>query len=370
MHSANIRYQPAVDELRGIAALWVLVYHGLHLFRHELYFQGPFSLEHWPKASLLTAFIWEGHAGVALFMVLSGYIFTHGARNKTLDYGAFLRNRILRIYPLFLVLTLGGLLSQTQPDWHGALHSLLLGANRPGALHAPPWTEMFWTIAVEFQFYLLFPLILALENRLNNPARVLLIVLPCLARMMWVALMPSSARDLAYWTLFGRIDEFLFGMLLGYNIDLGKTLSRFKATTGLYVSLFVMGFALWVFNQQGGWPTDSNWRLVWPLIEGCLFSFVLFFYLSASRHFSASRWRENLRRIGIASYSLYLTHMLVLFFLRDHLGLLTPSQTIEVNLAINLAILIPFALLFAGFSYRLIERPFLTLRRTYLSAHS
>lgn len=368
MHSANIRYQPAVDELRGIAALWVVIYHGLHLCRHALYFDGPFTTAHWPDASLLTALFWEGHAGVGLFMVLSGYIFTNGAIDKTIRYGSFLRNRLLRIYPLFVVLTVAALFSQTQPDWFGAVRTLLLGANRNGALYAPPWTDMFWTIAVEFQFYLVFPLLLLAGNRLSNFARCLLLALPCIARYLWLWCMPASARDLAYWTLFGRIDEFLLGMLIGYNIQVGKALSRRDAFAGLGAALCLLTFFLWLFNQQGGWPTDATWRLCWPLLEGSLFATLLFFYLSATKYFSPSLWREALRQAGIVSYSLYLTHMLVLAWLRDSLGFIAPSQSISINLGVNLIILVALSLLLASISYRLIERPFLSLRSIYFSS--
>lgn len=368
MHSTNIRYQPAVDELRGIAALWVVIYHGLHLYRHAVYFGGPFTTAHWPDASPLTALFWEGHAGVGLFMVLSGYIFTNGAIGKVIRYRSFLRNRLLRIYPLFLVLTLAALLSQTQPDWFGAVSTLLLGANRNGALHAPPWTDMFWTISVEFQFYLIFPILLLAGNRLSNSTRCMLLTLPSLARCLWLWLTPASARDLAYWTLFGRIDEFLLGMLVGYNMPLRRALSRRDSFVGLGAALSLLVFALWTFNQQGGWPTDMTWRLFWPLLEGALFATLLFFYLSATNHIAPSLWREALRKTGIISYSLYLTHMLALVWLRDNFGFIAPSHSATINLGINLFILLALSLLLGSISYRLIERPFLSLRSAYFSS--
>src|SRR3954453_6503832 len=105
MKSSNIRYLPQVDHLRGIAALWVLFYHGEHLFRAalgkgELFAQGSWTISPNP----FWALIYEGHTGVSLFMVLSGFIFAYGALGHRIHYGRFMGNRFLRIYPLYLTI--------------------------------------------------------------------------------------------------------------------------------------------------------------------------------------------------------------------------------------------------------------------------
>ena len=51
----------------------------------------------------LTVVLFEGHTGVALFMVLSGYILASGTFGKDISYAGFLRNRFLRIFPLLIV---------------------------------------------------------------------------------------------------------------------------------------------------------------------------------------------------------------------------------------------------------------------------
>ena len=58
----------------------------------------------------------EGYSGVALFIVLSGFILSLGAIGKVIDYRKFLTARVLRIYPMFMVCLLGGKLQPDQSD--------------------------------------------------------------------------------------------------------------------------------------------------------------------------------------------------------------------------------------------------------------
>jgi peptidoglycan/LPS O-acetylase OafA/YrhL len=97
----------------------------------------------------------EGHTGVGAFMVLSGFIFMQGTIGVHVDWRRFLRNRILRIYPLYLVVVLFGVSAYRREVSFDIAASLLplpiFGIDRIGAFGA-----MTWAVAVECQFYLLF----------------------------------------------------------------------------------------------------------------------------------------------------------------------------------------------------------------------
>src|SRR5574340_1306110 len=104
MKIVNIKYVPALDHLRGFAALLIIMYHGF-LFCNDF-----FSSTRWYVTdNFFCGVIAEGHTAVSLFMVLSGFIFAYGAMGRRINYFAFLYNRILRIYPLFLFLTIAGI---------------------------------------------------------------------------------------------------------------------------------------------------------------------------------------------------------------------------------------------------------------------
>ena len=97
--SVNRRYIPEIDQLRAFAALLVLFYHGLQLIGTQLAQGIAFDpSRHWlyPANPVLTI-IEEGHSGVSLFIVLSGFILSLGAVGNSVSYGRFLAARILRI---------------------------------------------------------------------------------------------------------------------------------------------------------------------------------------------------------------------------------------------------------------------------------
>ncbi len=162
MRSPNISYLPAVDHLRGVAALWIVAYHGQQLVGSMLAHGRLFVAADWIRSTNpLAALLYEGHTAVALFMTLSGFIFTYGAYGHAIDYRAFVTNRLLRIYPLFMVVLLAGFaIYPARFDAGRFVSTVLLMANVSN-VDIGPLSGMFWAVSVEFQFYLLFPALLA-----------------------------------------------------------------------------------------------------------------------------------------------------------------------------------------------------------------
>jgi peptidoglycan/LPS O-acetylase OafA/YrhL len=102
--SSNIRYIPTVDHLRAFAATLVVFYHGMQLFGSFLRTNGESFDRHWTfSKNPLVALVAEGHSAVALFLVLSGFIFTYGAAVRDISYWQFLANRMWRIAPSFFL---------------------------------------------------------------------------------------------------------------------------------------------------------------------------------------------------------------------------------------------------------------------------
>ena len=374
MKSANIQYLPGVDHLRGVAALLIVLYHGVQLYSHRLLYGAPFDPGKWPETrNPLWTPVVEGHTAVALFMVLSGFIFTYGARDSELVYGKFLRNRVLRIFPLYLTLLFVGAYTYRDRFTPGGLfQTLFLLENLPGRLNAGPFSEMFWTITVEFQFYLLFPFLLLFARRYGARYLLGLIALFTVFRAM-AYLSGAEVRDVAYWTLVGRLDQFALGMLAGlaYARQQGSR-GPAAAAAGLpglwrFLAAGLLTMAsLHVFHVGGGWPrTGAHW-IFWPTWEGTCWAAVILTYLPLSARVPGGLSRA-LCAVGTLSYSIYLLHYVLLSLSAErgiYLTGLPFSPLVSALLNAGL-VLLPVTLLVSAMTYHLIEKPFLELRVRY-----
>jgi peptidoglycan/LPS O-acetylase OafA/YrhL len=93
LKSSTGKYFIGLDHVRALAAFIVFTWHFIHVNNGHLAPPPIFPL------SLLT----EGHTGVALFMVLSGYLFAKLLDGKNIIYTQFIWNRFLRLAPLLLL---------------------------------------------------------------------------------------------------------------------------------------------------------------------------------------------------------------------------------------------------------------------------
>ena len=154
-------HHPALDGMRGVAVLMVLAFHFLHV-------DGEGGAA---ERALLSASR-SGWAGVDLFFVLSGFLITGillDARGGPGYFRAFYARRVLRIFPLYyaylavLFLAVPLLLPSldVKPETQGWLWTYLGNVlfAREGGFQASPYTAHFWSLAVEEQFYLAWPLL-------------------------------------------------------------------------------------------------------------------------------------------------------------------------------------------------------------------
>lgn len=349
-------YFPRLDHLRFIAALMVLFWHSLHYGNAV-----PASVV--PTLRVLSLFE-EGHTGVALFITLSGFLFAALTDGKDVEYLPFVRSRLLRIAPLFVLWTLVTFhTTDVQPE--RLLAVLLSLLDRGSYPHAG------WTVLVEFQIYLIFPFLLRFSRIYGLRYLVGVVAIAALIRC-GAFLVKGSAQHLGYWTVFGRIDQFIAGMLwfVAYK--------RFSRLLGSWL-VFPAGTTLLVllyheFNRRGGYyhyMGNSAGSPVWiylPTLEGIGYGFVISSYLA---------WRVKVPRVidrslawlGSLSYSLYLNHQLLIgacFTLAARRGIVL--QSMEQFTVFTLLVILPVLLATSTLTYYVIEVPFLKLRRAYAQA--
>lgn len=364
-HSLNRVHVPAVDHLRAFLASLIVVYHGWHTVWYWNVFGRPFTPNPWPIVdNPLFAALLEGHTAVSGFMVLSGFIFVHGTSADRVNYGAFLRNRLLRIYPLYLtVLSLGVALNPGQDSLLGIVRYVLPLANLGPAMFGPP-ASMAWAVAVEFQFYLIFPFLFLLLNRHGPGLLPRMVALMIVLRLLLVA-GGFDGTALSYWTLAGRIDQFLFGMMAGYWMNRRTGGDRRLAWQVVPAALAIVA-ALAVFHRLGGWPTVAWWRVLVPTVEGVLWAWLIVAYVALGPCVPALISR-GLVWVGQRSFSMYLLHLLVIGAVAPRLIVLTGNAYVDALLVAVLVIL-PASVALAALSFATIESVFLGLRRRYVGA--
>ncbi len=360
--SKNIRYVPAIDHLRAYAALLVLLFH--MSFRHS----NP-----WPRAgNPFTAAIYEGHTGVALFLVLSGFIFTYGSAGRAIDYKTFIWNRVLRIYPLMIALIMIGVsafgdhLNVTQ-----VIETLLPVQNIRGDVpttYLGMYNGVFWTISVECQFYLIFPFLYQQLLRRGIGGLLPLLAFIWLARWSTV-LLGANPQIVSYYTILGRLDQFLIGMMAA-TVALRLTFDSRLLRWALPVGIVGLLTALYLFNQAGGFVTGASWRLLWPPVEAALWALIILGYLTIfqGRH---GRVSKVIAGVGAVSYSMYLLHATIITIMAGY-GFVfqIPGWVFLSDFFSGALCVYPVVLLISTLSYHAIEKPFLGLRRKYFEPSS
>jgi peptidoglycan/LPS O-acetylase OafA/YrhL len=162
------------------------------------------------------------------------------------------------------------------------------------------------------------------------------------------------------------MDQFALGMLLAL-LYRARPASSWWTLPALIAMILALVAALAGFHWLGGFPVIAWYKLLWPTTEGLLWAGFIYLYLVLFNRQLQLPGRM-LARLGEISYSLYLTHLIVVeLFVRYNLTVLprTAPQTLNA-LITTLVFILPASIAFSTLTYHLIEKPFLELRRAYL----
>jgi peptidoglycan/LPS O-acetylase OafA/YrhL len=338
-----------LESLRALAALAVL--EG-HVYGDGVKY-GRSAYDSWWHRTLL-----GGGFGVYLFFALSGYLlFLPFARRsfgggRTINLGTYVRNRAVRILPLYYVVAVTYLIvfHSGLRLWVGFLtFTENFSVSTVGRVDGP-----MWSLVVEVMFYALLPL-LALglarlaQGSLAKAAGALIVLGAVAGAYRWVAyLHPSHPGPLVQYNLPATFFFFVPGMLLA----LARVATERRGLAGARGPL---GWSsAWLAASVACWSLVF-WRYNWDLLAG-LASFLLVgacvLPLRRSAAVSALDWRP-LAILGTASYSLYLWHLPIVDALAPR-----PLGGYLGHLAVAVAVCVLVALV----SYQLVESPFLRLR--------
>lgn len=354
MKSSSGSHFIALDHVRALAALVVFTWHFLHSGNGF-----PIPFDYLPMLAPF-AILDEGHTGVALFMTLSGYLFGKLLDGKRIHYGRFLWNRVIRLLPLLTVVVaiVGVVKFLDGENMEAYAWTLAKG------VYLPSLPNGGWSIAVEFHYYAVLPLLLWLLRRSRLlPLAVVAAAISLRALVQWKH---GEVQTLAYWTLVGRIDQFALGMV-AYHLRFLAARRHWRAL-GVFAAFSVV---YWSFDAQGGfflnplYPSPSRWWVVLPTIEGLAFGFAIAWY-DTSFVLPTTGVSRFIGRIGDYSYSMYLLHFFFVFaaarFVNERIADLSNFYVACAWAVIAFLCMFPLCHL----SFRFLEAPFLRLRKPYV----
>jgi len=339
----KIQYRPDIDGLRALAVVSVLFYH--------LDF-GLFS---------------GGFTGVDIFFVISGYLITSiivkERHTNRFSFAAFYERRIRRILPAYFVMliftTIGGLLiyaPETMNQYGRAMrYTLVFISNLLFAREVNYFDQSFndspllhtWTLSVEEQFYLLWPVILVLAGRYLFKRKFKLFFILLMAISLAVSeIFTFIQPKLSFYMIYSRAWEFGAGALIALptlpEIQ-GKRKIEILSSAGfgaLLVSIFLL---------------DDTFRFPGLSAAFSVIGTTLIIYSGKNEYRGRAHKLLSLRPllfIGLISYSLYLYHWPLITFAKYYL---------DRNLLLYEATLIVFvSFLLSYASYRFVETPFRT----------
>jgi peptidoglycan/LPS O-acetylase OafA/YrhL len=336
-----------LDALRALAAIAVVAY---HYSRETPWFDRG---------------LYAGLMGLDLFFVLSGFlissiILANGGGPGFLR--SFYVRRGLRIWPAYYLLIAGVALTVAiVPDvgtLHGLPYYLTFTQNLPyyWSDHVPSLArpaELTWSLAVEEQFYLVWPLLLGLVGaRRMRP----------LALALVTAAIAARRAGFHSWILIAHCDAFAIGSLLALVMrestgagPSSRQLSR-RLTVAATACLFYLLVGL---PLMGGRPFDEEsgpWALNLTVVAGFFACVIGLLVLHAGHPVLAPLRARWLARLGTISYGIYLYHIAVLLacaWMLDRVGLPTIAAP---------AIAGPLTVAVATASWAWIESPVLRLK--------
>lgn len=354
-------YLPELDGLRALAITLVFVYHADILFTAGHRAPLPAGLE----------FIRAGHTGVSLFFVLSAFLLAQpflaeAEGGPRVARGRYYARRALRILPLYWLAVVAAVVSSPVPGANvRAGFAYLFFLNSLPALAEPmlPWSVVWWSLAIEVQFYVVLPLLASRMGRVVGGVLVGLYAVAYIAFLLGA--FPAGGTEyqrflLGYGTMFGRAPLFLAGIAAAviYRRHGHALRARFASRRpdvlllGLLVAL---GIVLASVAGAGVVRVDAGPTHAWHLLEGMLWASVLLLVVLVPLRLKVLFTNRVAVGIGIVSYSILILHVPVLAAFAQAEGRVPRAA---LGAAAYLA-----CLGCAALTYLVVERPFLARKR-------
>jgi peptidoglycan/LPS O-acetylase OafA/YrhL len=358
VREVHARRAAAIDGLRAIAAISVVVYHAW------LYTLPVVTASH--RDTLADQIIHELRLGLVLFFVLSGFLLYQPWVRSALRgeraprVGAYFARRAARILPAYYLVVLGSI-------------ALLWNIKGSAGVRFPPTGDLWlfgvfgqnfsdatllkldpplWTLAVEVSFYLVLPALGWLALRVRGSGRAGQLAVPVamiLAGMAYNRAIDGSAVLFPSKLLPAMLPYFAAGMIAAVLAE-GRTPGR-RFMWALFAggSLIVVGDAWWAADQATH-GSHSLWLHVLRDLPAAAGFACIIAAAARATHPPRALAARPVAWIGRVSYGIYLWHVPLILFLRAH-------GALPLSTAGALVVALPLTIVIAALSWYLVERP-------------
>jgi len=369
-------YFENLDGLRAMAFTMVFLF---HFFAYI-----PF-VAHTAFGETLKTFILEGHLGVNLFFVLSGFLITYlliaeKEQSGRINVRYFYIRRILRIWPLYFLVVLSGFfiypLLTHQFAWSGIREHLPYYVFFTGNFDrvftgfagvGNDALGVLWSVAVEEQFYIFWPLVMMLVDKKYYVP----ICLAVIATSLVYRYANAGSYGKFYFHTFSVMSDLAVGALLAFQAFYKTKVFRYLQNSprvfigSVYVLLFIA-----IIYLQDWWHLNTFILVFERLILSVFFAFIIFEQCFARFSlFKIGKWHW-LGKTGIISYSLYCLHMYTIVLLQKFNILMGYDGLSHSLFFLEMIVLYALNLAVAYLSYRYFEKLFLNLKQKFVIAHA
>ncbi|HEX8161038.1 MAG TPA: acyltransferase [Pyrinomonadaceae bacterium] len=356
----RLGYRPALDGVRGVSILAVMYFHG--------------------GGSWIGR---GGFLGVDIFFTLSGFLITtllveEWEQAGTISLANFYARRALRLLPALLAVIAACLAAVALfPPAEGAAAA---GREILVALYLSDWLKVYpplfhtWSLSIEEQFYMAWPLLLfgMLWLRLSRPVMIALVAAGVAAialhrAALWHGL-AGTERYAVYTRLDARADSLLVGCIAGLLLSSGLSIKALPPRPLRVLAVVSAAcVALLMLLIPSDWP--ALYYGGFTAVAAMVGLVILHLFTAPIRLFSALFELSPLRWFGRISYGLYLWHLPVYTLYNNYAP---PPRVGSYTLGIMIPLAIKF-LLSVGvgvLSFRVVERPALRLKKRFASVRS
>ena len=355
------RHLTALDGLRGLAVVFVLIF---HIFQVEA--EPSSGL---PRLAYKAARV--GQTGVDLFFVLSGFLITgilHDTKGADQYFRNFYGRRTVRIFPLYygvlivatilLPLVLGHRVTDANP-----VAMWTYTANMPAVFHHEPLTfGHFWTLAVEEQFYLIWPAVVFAFAR----AAMMRVCVACIVGSIFVRIGLVSLHCSPNTFMPGRLDSLAIGGLLALAARGPGGMTNWRKRAGIaVVGMCVVVSPLYVMKtgSHDAWLQVIKFTLLAFLYGALLALAVTSAPTSLIGRFFNLR---PLRYFGKYSYGIYVFQPLFIdAFVRARAADPSGGMETPTAVAVRAVTIVVMSMLAAWLSWHLFEKHFLKMKRHF-----